>query len=74
MEGFWHGMEMKWKKIASMEYGKIVFHSFSYHALPPLWQTYGMTHGRWSFVLRLFMNLSFTHWKVKGLIVISGVA
>ena len=30
------GMEWKWngKKIASMEYGKIVFHSISYHALP----------------------------------------
>ena len=27
------GMEMEWKKIASMEYEKIVFHSISYHAL-----------------------------------------
>ena len=27
MEDFWYGMEMEWKKIASMEYGKIVFHS-----------------------------------------------
>ena len=35
MEDFWYGMEMKWKKIASMEYGKIVFHSIPYHALPP---------------------------------------
>ena len=26
-------MEMEWKKIASMEYGKIVFHSILYHAL-----------------------------------------
>ena len=26
-------MEWKWKKIASMEYGKIVFHSIPYHAL-----------------------------------------
>ena len=25
---------MEWKKIASMEYGKIVFHSIPYHALP----------------------------------------
>ena len=33
MEDFWYGMEMEWKKIASMEYGKIVFHSISYHAL-----------------------------------------
>ena len=33
MEDFWYGMEMEWKKIASMEYGKIVFHSFPYHAL-----------------------------------------
>ena len=24
---------MEWKKIASMEYGKIVFHSIPYHAL-----------------------------------------
>ena len=31
MEDFWYGMEMEWKKIASMEYGKIVFHSISYH-------------------------------------------
>ena len=23
----WIGMEMEWKKISSMEYGKIVFHS-----------------------------------------------
>ena len=27
MEDFWYGMEMEWKKTASMEYGKIVFHS-----------------------------------------------
>ena len=26
-------MEMEWKKIASMEYGKIIFHSIPYHAL-----------------------------------------
>ena len=30
---FLFGMEMKWKKVASMEYGKIVFHSIPYHAL-----------------------------------------
>ena len=33
MEDFWYGMEMEWKKIASMEYGKIVFHLIPYHAL-----------------------------------------
>ena len=33
MEDFWYGMEMEWKKIASMEYGKIVFQSIYYHAL-----------------------------------------
>ena len=33
MEDFWYGMEMEWKKIAIMEYGKIVFHSIPYHAL-----------------------------------------
>ena len=33
MEDFWYGMEMEWKKIASMEYGKIVFHSIPFHAL-----------------------------------------
>ena len=33
MEDFCYGMEMEWKKIASMEYGKIVFHSIPYHAL-----------------------------------------
>ena len=33
MEDFLYGMEMEWKKIASMEYGKIVFHSNPYHAL-----------------------------------------
>ena len=27
MEDFWYEMEMEWKKIASMEYGKIVLHS-----------------------------------------------
>ena len=27
MEDFRYGMEMEWKKIACMEYGKIVFHS-----------------------------------------------
>ena len=26
-------MEIEWKKIASMEYGKIIFHSILYHAL-----------------------------------------
>ena len=39
---FWYGsmewnmeetFSMEWKKIASMEYGKIVFHSIPYHAL-----------------------------------------
>ena len=33
MEDFWYGIEMEWKKIAGMEYGKIVFHFISYHAL-----------------------------------------
>ena len=27
MEDFWYGMKMEWKKIASVGYGKIVFHS-----------------------------------------------
>ena len=31
---FQHGMEMEWKKIASKEYGKIVFHSISFHTMP----------------------------------------
>ena len=34
MEDFRYGMEMEWKNIASMEYGKIVYHSIPYHALP----------------------------------------
>ena len=29
----WKIFGMEWKKIASMEYGKIIFHSTSYHAL-----------------------------------------
>ena len=29
----WKIFGMEWKKIASMEYGKIVFHSTPYHAL-----------------------------------------
>ena len=29
MEDFKYGMEMKWTKITSMEYGKIVFHSIN---------------------------------------------
>ena len=29
MEDFWYGMEMEWKKISSMEYGKTVFHALS---------------------------------------------
>ena len=33
---FFYGMEMEWKKIATIEYGKIVFHSIPYHALFPL--------------------------------------
>ena len=32
-ENFSVEWNMEWKKIASMEYGKIVFHSISYHAL-----------------------------------------
>ena len=32
-EDFWYGMVMEWKKIASMEYGKIVFHSIPCDAL-----------------------------------------
>ena len=31
----WKVFDMEWKKIASMEYGKIVFHSNPYHTLPP---------------------------------------
>ena len=30
---FQYGMEMEWKKIARMKYGKIVFHSITYHPL-----------------------------------------
>ena len=30
----WKIFGMEWKKIASIEYGKIVFLSISYHALP----------------------------------------
>ena len=26
-------MEMEWKRVASMEYGKIVYHAITYHAL-----------------------------------------
>ena len=29
----WKIFSMEWKKIASMEYGKIIFHSIPYHAL-----------------------------------------
>ena len=39
MEDFWYGMEMEWKKIACMEYGKIVFHFISYHALGTVMQS-----------------------------------
>ena len=35
MEDFRYGMEMEWKKIASMEYGKIVFH---YTPCPDYWK------------------------------------
>ena len=30
----WKIFGMEWKKITSMEYGKIIFRSISYHALP----------------------------------------
>ena len=33
----WKIFGMEWKKIASMEYGKIVFHSIPYHALAITW-------------------------------------
>ena len=33
MKDFQYGMEMEWKEIGSMEYGKIVFHSNPYQAL-----------------------------------------
>ena len=29
----WKIFSMEWKKIASMKYGKIIFHSILYHAL-----------------------------------------
>ena len=29
----WKIFSMEWKKIVSMEYGKIIFHSIPYHAL-----------------------------------------
>ena len=32
----WKIFRMEWKKIARMEYGKIIFHSIPYHALPRL--------------------------------------
>ena len=31
----WKIFSMEWKKIASLEYGKILFHSIPYHALIP---------------------------------------
>ena len=34
MEDFWYGMEMELKKIASIGYGKIVFHSIPCYVLP----------------------------------------
>ena len=40
MEDFRYGMEMEWKKIASLEYGKIVFHSIPYHALALVFEYY----------------------------------
>ena len=33
MGDFWYGMEMEWKKMVGMEYGKIVFYSIPYDAL-----------------------------------------
>ena len=41
MENFWYGMEMQWKKIARMEYGKIIFHFIPYHALLIISVAYG---------------------------------
>ena len=35
----WKIFSMEWKKIASMEYGKIAFHSIPYHALVCVVQT-----------------------------------
>ena len=32
MKYFWYRIEMEWKKIASIEYRKIVFHSILYQA------------------------------------------
>ena len=29
----WKNFRMEWKKIAGMDYGKIIFYSISYHAL-----------------------------------------
>ena len=34
MEDFSYGMEIEWKKITSMEYGKIIFHSIPYYTMP----------------------------------------
>ena len=39
MEDFWYGMEMELKKIASIGYGKIVFHSIPYYVLPRVVQS-----------------------------------
>ena len=45
----WKIFSMEWKKIASMEYGKIIFHSISCHALvitcPPVYSVVEVIHG-----------------------------
>ena len=33
----WKFFSMEWKKIASMGYAKVAFHSIPYHTLPVAW-------------------------------------
>ena len=51
----WKIFGMEWKKIASMEYGKIVFHSIPYHWITQTQRTQILEIDKWiNFPTRLF--------------------
>ena len=77
MEDFWYGMEMEWKKIASMEYGKIIFHSIPYHAL--LNNRIIVIENRqkifnYNYNYRLLKNFNYNYGKIVQLITILSIA
>ena len=63
----WKIFGMEWKKICSMENGKIVFHSIPYHALiATMFTSIGLGHTFWNNNTKVFLLTTSKSLAIRG--------